>query len=171
MINANPFTDLDEYELRHLVEHLEMAKRLDDLHRVLWLEWVAGEEVSAPRRGIQGWLDHLVRQDQAKREYPCRNDWYEIREERGDIEGYLADVERAWQLTERGIIAEQGNERPLKATGLQCGYALFRASIGRLALNIPSNLLAALVKRKIWTQTQAVVYAELLPEEGCVAKI
>ena len=38
--SANPVAALDEYELRHLPEHLVDAGRAGDLHKLLRLEWI-----------------------------------------------------------------------------------------------------------------------------------
>lgn len=67
----NPFANLSDYDLRNLAAHLEMAGRVEDLHRILALETDGGQ-----------------------------NAWYEIREHVGDSRGFLADVTRAWLLAE-----------------------------------------------------------------------
>jgi hypothetical protein len=70
-MNNNPFSRLTEYELRHLVGHLEASGRADALHRLLLTETGAG-----------------------------RNAWYEAKEGLGDCAGYMADIDRAWRLVD-----------------------------------------------------------------------
>ena len=76
--------DMDvRYGLRHLAAHLEAAGREDDLHRLMRLEW----------------SEHQGEQTRARFE----NVWYTVHERVGDTSGYLNDVDRAWQLAEKGI--------------------------------------------------------------------
>jgi hypothetical protein len=75
----NPVTRLTEYELRHLVAHLNDAGRPGEVHRLLTL--LTGE---------------------------CRNAWFEARTAYGDTSGYLADVESAWRLADSAARTEDG---------------------------------------------------------------
>src|SRR2546423_1780660 len=68
---ANPVANLSAYELRHLVNHLEAAGRVADLHHLLALE-----------------TDEK------------RNAWYDAKESCGDTESYITDVTRVWELAD-----------------------------------------------------------------------
>lgn len=75
--SQNPVADLSEYELHHLLAHLEHAGLIRDLHTVLSLD--------TPQR---------------------RNAWYEAKARIGDEDGYLDDVNRAWRLVNTEDLAE-----------------------------------------------------------------
>ena len=70
----NPFDELEEYELRNLVAHLEAAGLVKQLHRVLELSTARG-----------------------------RNGWHEARLVRSDGDGYTADVGRAWTVASAAV--------------------------------------------------------------------
>jgi len=136
----NPFLDLNEYELRHLAEHLEASGRATDLHRLLTLE--ANEH---------------------------RNAWYEIKKRSGNIAGYLSDVRLAWQLVivspvQSNNPSKSPQELPYDKIGLQIRYALITASQNSIAQNITPSLLLALVRGNDWTGQQGLVYARQIPE-------
>ena len=63
------FTKLNEYEIRHLVEHLALAGSSDNLRRLLAFEDNEGH-----------------------------NAWYMLREHRGETDGYVVDVMRGWRV-------------------------------------------------------------------------
>ena len=121
---TNPAAKLDAYELRHLVSHLEFAKREDDLHRLLSLETVGK-----------------------------KNAWYEAKETAGDLQGYLVDVNQAWKLIQTktytlldvresselaadGYIAGAVN-LAYNSGGLQSGYTKLPKSKGIVVVSYP----------------------------------
>src|SRR6185295_7236892 len=65
-VEQNPFANLDEYEIRHLVQHLDSLRDVARLHRLLAMETLAG-----------------------------RNAWHEAKERIDDDTGFAADIERA----------------------------------------------------------------------------
>src|SRR5438876_687661 len=88
-----PFSQFTSYEFAHLVSHLEEAGRFDELHRILSLETAR-----------------------------CRNAWYEVKAARDDIDGYIADLTRAWRIAAM---------HP-HSIALQCQYALMASSVKSL---------------------------------------
>lgn len=121
----------DGYVHGHLIWHMERAGWVDEIHTLLREETVNG-----------------------------RNAWYETREQLGQTTGYLADVERARQLTTTMFIESQS---PI-LTGLQCRYALISASLRSLAKNIHSELLVALVEKGIWSSERGLLFALQVPD-------
>src|SRR5262245_48549346 len=50
-----------------------------------------------------------------------RNEWFAARHARGELGGWLADLDIAWSLADRALDSDPG-----KAIGLQLRYALLR---------------------------------------------
>ncbi len=130
----NPVVNLSEYELSHLAAHLEEARRVEDLHRVLALE-------TSERR----------------------NAWYEAKGTWGDVRGYTSDVMRAWQLAQKEYNPADAVHAG-RSVSLQCRYALVTTSLNSVAASIPPVFLALLVEKRIWTPTQGWAYAERMPD-------
>ncbi len=132
MVNlpGNPVARLNEYELRHLVPHLEEAGLVDKLHHLLALETSAHS-----------------------------NAWFEAKQAYDDIQGYLDDVSRAWQLAEEDYLPTDESQEA-RSLGLQVRYALITSSVHNLISNVPPTLLAALVEKGIWTPLRAFEYAK-----------
>jgi hypothetical protein len=140
--DKNPFALLTEYELSNLAAHLISAHQAEYLHRILAME---------------------VRETRA-------NAWFEVREKRGDSDGYLNDVNRARDAAEAAFeIAIQTGEAA-DAIVLEVHYALVSASLSSRAERMPDNLRAALVDGKIWTAQQALADARRLRFAGERAK-
>ncbi|RCJ41332.1 hypothetical protein A6770_09475 [Nostoc minutum NIES-26] len=117
----------DGYIHQHLVWHLEKAGQIEEIHKLLREESATGS-----------------------------NGWYEVREQLGQIAGYITDISRAWELAEK---------RWTQSTlGLQCRYALITASLNSLAANLPVELLIALVKSNLWNAEQGLAYALQKPK-------
>ena len=81
------------------------------------------------------------------------NGWYSQCEREGKTAVFIKDVSRAWQLAEEHFI-----ENKSESIGLQVRYALITTSLNSLAANIPSKLIAALIKHEIWTPAQGLAY-------------
>jgi ribosomal 50S subunit-associated protein YjgA (DUF615 family) len=81
-----------------------------------------------------------------------RNAWFDAKDRIGDTAGFLADVELAWSQADEAYDREPG-----KSIGLQCRYALIKASINSLA-EIPPALMIALVKHRYWKPVKALAY-------------
>jgi hypothetical protein len=74
------------------------------------------------------------------------------------VDGFLADVARAWRLAQEAFREHQSPT----AIGLQYRYALVTVSLKSMAQNIYANLLVALVQEGVWTPAQALIYARQL---------
>ena len=109
----------DNYVHAHLVWHMEKANRIGEIHALLREETPEG-----------------------------MNGWYQTRYRLGQIGGFIEDVERAWELSEK--------EEKL---GMVIRYALETASFNSLSENIPPKLVARLVEFEIWTLDQGLTYA------------
>jgi hypothetical protein len=157
--------DVDSgYGLGHLVEHLELARRTEDLHRLLALEQVSllGSSVS-PSPGWRRLLDRLFGRRPAEPLCHYQNVWHAAKEAAMDVDGYVADVQAAWRLAaDVSLGAAHG---PAAATaiptslGLQVRYALALSSLTSMVINIPPRLLAALVNKGVLLPEQVLAYA------------
>jgi hypothetical protein len=154
----------DRYGVRHLAAHLEGSRRVDELHRLLSVEWFHQEEEHYSRPGWRGLMDRLLRRQRVRMRTHLENAWYEAHAHVGDTLGYLGDVARAWRLaretSERRIL--QG--KPAPSVGLEIRYALLTASINSQVRNVPAALLTALVEGRVWTPIQGLAYARKLPD-------
>ncbi|NEO48607.1 MAG: hypothetical protein F6K55_32700, partial [Moorea sp. SIO4A3] len=81
------------------------------------------------------------------------NGWYSQCDQQGKTANFIKDLSKAW-----AIAADNFTENPTKSISLQCRYALITTSLNSLAGNIPPELMAALLKNKIWTPAQALAY-------------
>jgi len=88
-----------------------------------------------------------------------RNGWYETCDRLGQTGNFVTDIARAWRLAEKMF-----EENPSKSIALQCRYALITTSLNSLAKNIPASLMAALVKKGLWTPAQGLAYAQQAKE-------
>jgi predicted HTH transcriptional regulator len=83
-----------------------------------------------------------------------RNGWYERCEFLGQNTQFVIDLERAWKITE-----QMYEKNASQSMGLQIRYALIFSTLNSLAINIPANLMASLVKNKKWSPMQGLAYA------------
>jgi len=86
------------------------------------------------------------------------NAWFVAKDRIGDTAGFLADVELAWSQADEAYDREPG-----RSIGLQCRYALIKASINSSA-ELPIGLMIALVKHQCWKPSKALAYARQMPE-------
>lgn len=126
---SNPVDNLNEYELLHLVTHLEEAGLNDELHHLLALETE----------------NH-------------RNAWFEIMDAKVSVDAYLNDLKRAWSLIENKSFCEIKRDGVTASLAYEIHYALLASTINNLA-KIPVELLSELVKRQIWTPSRAFYYS------------
>lgn len=128
---GSQLSDLTDYELSHLIAHLELAGRPQRAHQVLALSTPQG-----------------------------RNAWYEERSARGGASGYREDLRRARRLSneafqDAGSLAERAD-----ALGLQVRYALALSSLGHRARSIPPDLVVAAVREGVWSSRRAIDYMQ-----------
>lgn len=132
--DENPFGLLSEYELSNLAAHLVSAGRTKYLHRILAME----------TRGTRA------------------NAWFEVRDRRGDADGYSNDVNRAWDAAEAAFETAIQAGEAADALDLEVHYALVSASLSSRAERMPDNLRVALVDGKLWTAQRALADARRL---------
>jgi hypothetical protein len=132
--NYEKLTIDDGYSFRCLVAHLEASGRTEDLNHLLSLETI----------------EHL-------------NAWYEAKDAYGNVADYMVDVARAWQLAEEKAESKIKKGEIALTIGMETRYALISASINSISLHIPPNLLAALVRKEIWTLNKGLAYAQQIP--------
>jgi hypothetical protein len=134
---------VQRYGLTHLIQHLAMADRTEEAHRLLALEWPT--ETSAGR--------------QARAE----NAWWQAHERATETNSYLRDIRMVGQHA--AIESDDGLARgqPAASIGLELRYALVASSTVSIAANLPSGLLTALVAKQIWSPTQALAYCREMP--------
>ncbi|NEP35581.1 MAG: hypothetical protein F6K38_30405 [Moorea sp. SIO3B2] len=101
-----------------------------------------------------GWVEEVHQLLQEETE-AGRNGWYETCERLDKLGGFVKDVAKAWQLAEYAF-----SSSPTRSISLQCRYALMVSSLNSLVGNIPGELMAALVEKKIWTPVQALAYVK-----------
>lgn len=87
-----------------------------------------------------------------------KNAWFVVKDDEGDTAGFLADIELAWAEADEAYGREPG-----KSMGLQCRYALIKASINSMA-RIPTGLLIALVEHNYWKPAKALAYVYQIPD-------
>ena len=124
----------DGYIYNHLTWHLEKAGQSDSLSTLLT------EETKGSANG-----------------------WYTARIRKGQTAGYLNDVDRAWKhAINLSQISIQKGELAAGLAG-EARFALYKACINSLALEIPPALIAGLVQTGIWTLEQALDLARQNP--------
>jgi hypothetical protein len=130
----------DGYLYDHLTWHLEQAGRSEEIHELLWAEDAAG-----------------------------KNGWYEARERLGQTSGYLADIERAWELADKDFVHDPSPSTMIR----QARYALIRSSLNSLAGQLWDELLKLLVDHGLWTVEAALTYVRCIPGafQGVQAKV
>ena len=111
--------------------------------------------------GLRHLAQHLVKGNRVEElhlllslEKNRRNAWFKVKDEEGDTSGFLADIELAWTQADDAFDREPG-----KSIGLQCRYALIKASTNRLT-EIPTSLMLTLVKRKYWKPVKALAITQ-----------
>ena len=94
---------------------------------------------------------HQLLQEETKSK---QNGWHSKCDSLGKPAIFVQDVARAWRLAEA-----EYETNPSRAIGLQCRYALITSSLNTIAGNIPPELIAVLLEKKVWTSTQGLAYA------------
>jgi hypothetical protein len=116
----------DGYIHMYLTWHLQQAGQIEQIHDLLAEETETGQ-----------------------------NGWYLAREQLGQTNGFLADVNLAMQ----GISNPTNNLSSSIIISLQIRYLLMMASLNSVARKLPLPLLQALVSQQTWTPDQGLAYA------------
>lgn len=82
----------------------------------------------------------------------------------GSYSGFLNDVQRAWSIMEKVDLAQVDNHGSANFIAYEILCALCYASVYSLSVQLPSNLLIALIENKLWTLTQGLSYARRVPD-------
>ena len=176
LADQDPTAALDEYEIRHLGEHLESMGDRHTLDKILRLEW--GEPIPEGRQRIfvephtPGPLARLLRRRPTTPDRPTSTNqptspngiqshpaWFEAKNQISRPDEFVEDVQRAWRLVANADVAELASNGTAPGVGLQARYALVLASVNSYASAIPKPLIVALVRAEMWTAPQAVAYA------------
>lgn len=83
------------------------------------------------------------------------NLWFQARLSAGESAGFVSDVMRAWRLA---------SEAPAPSVAQEIRYALIISSFNNVAGNMPPLLLGAMVRRKIATIADGLMYARQIPD-------
>ncbi len=129
----------------------------------IWAE-VDLKKIAEDDYGRRHLAQHLVKGDRVDElhtllnlEKDGKNAWFMVKDDEGDAPSFLADVELAWSQVDEAFNHERG-----KSIGLQCRYALIKASINSLA-KIPVSLMVALVKQGDWEPAKALTQIRQIP--------
>jgi hypothetical protein len=128
---SGPFEQFTDYDFRH---------------------WVAVQAEDGAAQSVHR-LFALQTNDQ-------RNTWFDIRNRRNELAGYLADLDVALKLTDWKTRNSRTNHESLP---LKCRYALFAAAVLDLSRNQLPELTAHYVRAGVWTRDQALSWARLNP--------
>ena len=126
--------ELSLYELHHLVEHLIAADRLDDLHKLLW-------------------LDQPTEQGQAA------NLWFAAATAQEGFGSYASDLERVAR-----VIHKQTEEGPAEHARRLMRHALMSTSVATQSIYYAPALFARIVELDFWPQSEAVERAARIPD-------
>jgi hypothetical protein len=152
------------YGFRHVVEHLLSSGRVGDAHAVCGIEREEQEGFEYGRKGLSGLLDRVLGRTPVHRYIRHENVWFAAHEGAGELEAYVADVDRAWRMA--SARTREAAQRGAESAGvdLEIFYALVKTSIHSTAATLPPKLLDALVSRRVWPVTYAMHVARRVPE-------
>src|SRR5215475_9579394 len=91
------------------------------------------------------------------------NSWFEARNRRNEISGYMADLDIARSLADSAAASRTSGRR--EGIALQCRYTLIAAVIRDLASKHLPALAERYVRAGVWTQDQALAWARLNPDQ------
>jgi hypothetical protein len=123
----------DGYGLRHLVAHLAIADRDDELTLLLNMAWQRSRD--------DEWTE---------------NGWFAAHDAAGDIPGFLSDLVIASHRAQEASQSQMEKSLPAAGIALELRYALIASSIRDLAATVPAPLVTALVRSRVWSAAVAV---------------
>jgi len=136
---SGPFEQFTDYDFRH---------------------WVAVQAEDGEARSVHRLF--ALRTDEP------RNTWFDVRNRRNELAGYMADLDVALKLTDWKNRSPHANRESL---ALKCRYALFAAAVRDLAGNQLPELSAHYVRAGVWTREQALTWARLNPDRQAAVKV
>ena len=136
----DPLAELSDYDIDHLVFHLENSGSLEDLHRLLALE--------TPQGG---------------------NAWYLSNEIRGRSHAFADSIETGWRISdgEYLCLANDASCDPkwdCRVVGRFYAYAFATSSVNTVDSKIPSAFVKVLVEFEMWSIDRALEYARGCPD-------
>jgi len=152
---TNPVQSLDDFELRHLLTHLEASGRVDDLHRLLALDFVP---TAAAQEGALSRLWAALRRRPRPASERRVNAWHDAKNAADRLDEYVADVRRGWRLAEEGSLAAIHSSGRSATLGAELRYAAIIGSLTTIGTSV-TPLLAALVECGIWSAPRALAQA------------
>ena len=132
---SGPFAQFNDYDFRHWVAVQAKDGDSQSVHRLFALQT----------------RDH-------------RHSWFDTRNRRNELAGYLVDLDLARDL------AEKHSPTKLESVALTCRYALFAAAIRDVSRIQPPELSGRYVKAGVWTREQALTWARLNPDRQSAVK-
>jgi len=131
----DPLAELSDYDIDHLVFHLEKSGSFEDLHRLLALETPGGQ-----------------------------NAWYVCNEVRRRPRAFADSIQVAWRISEGEYLGVRSNppcdpQWGFRLVGRLCGYVLAASSVATVDSKMPSAFVKVLVEYDIWSTTRALEYA------------
>ena len=134
--NNRPFDRLSKYDFLYLVEHLIVSGKSKELHKLLSIEL------------------------QEK-----HNAWYEAKQNKGNLQSYLNDINSALLFTEIEYLGEDSlhNARNLE---LLMHYSLIISSINSISTKISPDFLNIAIVNKYFDPLQGLAYAHQVPEKN-----
>jgi len=132
-------TDVDGYTLRHLSQHLCLAGRIAELHRLLA-------------------LDHQVTDSGTV------NLWFAAQERANNVVGYLGDLALARADAAASTDRDLRCHLPPAALALEIRYALMAASVASSSNNVSTELLGQVIGAGIWSAERGLDHAYRLAD-------
>lgn len=132
---SGPFAQFNDYDFRHWVAVQAKDGDFQSVHRLFALQT----------------RDH-------------RHSWFDTRNRRNELAGYLVDLDLARDL------AEKHSPTKLESVALTCRYALFAAAIRDVSRIQPPELSGRYVRAGVWTREQALTWARLNPDRQSAVK-
>jgi hypothetical protein len=162
---GKPSLTPDDYGLRHLVAHLAAGEDTRLLKDLLTAEWSERVERTVRRVGWRGWLDRMRRRPHVVHDTRFHNAWFTVKSTRGDLAGYLRDLDRSARAASNRSRAFLAAGQPAPSIVLEARCALMRASVRALVGNLGPNLLEALVAQSLLSPAEGRAYAEQSPND------
>lgn len=155
----------EDYGLNHLVSHLAAGDDPRLLKDLLTAEWEEPVERVVQRAGWRGWLDRMRGRKHVILDRRFHNTWFSVKSTRGDLAGYLRDLDRTARAAAEKSRAFLSAGQLAPSIALEARCALMRASVRALAGNLGPKLLEALVAQKLLSPGEARAYAEQTPND------
>ena len=129
------------------------------------VDWLIHHLVSAGALEIAA--DVVMSQSADRRE----NVWLTVRERSGQIEQYLEDLGRVGEAVAICSGADIVAGRPTGWLAVELACVALRASVVGRAASLPGPVMAALVRRGVWSLDRALGYARRIPEPATRALV